>query len=114
MAAGLIGMEIGSACAGLFADRFGRRMVVIASVFVFGVATGSIDFAPDLLTVAALRFIAGLGIGCASPNPRGNCDDRLRSAWRHAGGSLRGHGSSDLRLARSLFHRWRISGRAGL
>lgn len=68
VAAGLLGMGIGSACAGLFADRFGRRMVVIASVFVFGVATGSIGLAPDVLTVAALRFIAGLGIGGALPS----------------------------------------------
>src|SRR4051795_7694904 len=34
VAAGLLGMAVGSCCAGLFADRFGRRMVVIASVFL--------------------------------------------------------------------------------
>ena len=68
VAAGLVGMGIGSACAGLFADRFGRRMAVIASVFVFGAATSAIGFAPDVLAVAALRFIAGLGIGGALPS----------------------------------------------
>lgn len=68
VAAGLIGMGIGSACAGLFADRFGRRMAVIASVFVFGTATCAIGLAPDVLTVAILRFIAGLGIGGALPS----------------------------------------------
>jgi MFS transporter, AAHS family, 4-hydroxybenzoate transporter len=68
VAAGLIGMGIGSACAGLFADRFGRRWAVIASVFVFGTATCAIGLAPDLLTIAALRFIAGLGIGGALPS----------------------------------------------
>ena len=57
VAAGLIGMGIGSACAGLFADRFGRRMAVIASVFVFGSATCAIGLAPDALTVALLRFV---------------------------------------------------------
>ena len=67
VAAGLLGMAIGSACAGLFADRFGRRMAVIASVFLFGAATCSIGFAPDVLTIAALRFVAGLGIGGALP-----------------------------------------------
>lgn len=66
--AGLIGMGIGSACAGLFADRFGRRMAVIASVFVFGAATCAIGLAPDVLAVAALRFVAGLGIGGALPS----------------------------------------------
>ncbi|ACR30004.2 MFS transporter [Burkholderia glumae] len=36
VAAGLVGMGIGSAGAGLLADRSGRRRAVIASVFVFG------------------------------------------------------------------------------
>jgi AAHS family 4-hydroxybenzoate transporter-like MFS transporter len=68
VAAGLFGMAVGSCCAGLFADRFGRRMAVIASVFLFGAATCSIGFAPDVMTIAALRFIAGLGIGGALPS----------------------------------------------
>ena len=68
LAAGLLGMAVGSTCAGLFADRFGRRLAVIASVFLFGAATCSIGFAPDLLTIAALRFVAGLGIGGALPS----------------------------------------------
>ncbi len=68
VAAGLIGMGIGSASAGLFADRFGRRTAIIASVLVFGAATCSIGFAPDVLMVAVLRFVAGLGIGGALPS----------------------------------------------
>lgn len=68
VAAGLFGMAVGSTCAGLFADRFGRRLAVIASVFVFGAATCAIGFAPDVLMIAALRFIAGLGIGGALPS----------------------------------------------
>ncbi len=67
VAAGLIGMAVGSASAGLFADRFGRRWAVIGSVLVFGAATCAIGLAPDLLTIASLRFIAGLGIGGALP-----------------------------------------------
>nr|WP_322065271.1 MFS transporter [Burkholderia ubonensis] len=67
VAAGLIGMGIGSACAGLVADRFGRRGAVIGSVFLFGAATCAIGLAPDVATIAALRFVAGLGIGGALP-----------------------------------------------
>jgi MFS transporter, AAHS family, 4-hydroxybenzoate transporter len=67
VAAGLIGMAIGSVCAGLFADRFGRRWAVIGSVLVFGTATSAIGLAPDLFSIASLRFIAGLGIGGALP-----------------------------------------------
>ena len=68
VAAGLIGMGIGSASAGLFADRFGRRWAVIASVLVFGAATSCIGFAQDIFGLAALRFLAGLGIGGALPS----------------------------------------------
>lgn len=68
VATGLVGMGIGSACAGLVADRIGRRWAVVVSVFVFGSATCAIGLAPDLLTIAVLRFIAGLGIGGALPS----------------------------------------------
>ncbi|MGF6817865.1 AAHS family 4-hydroxybenzoate transporter-like MFS transporter [Paraburkholderia atlantica] len=67
VASGLIGMGIGSAFAGLFADRFGRRWAVIGSVFVFGLATCAISLAPNVAAIATLRFIAGLGIGGALP-----------------------------------------------
>ena len=68
VAAGLIGMGVGSAGAGLVADRIGRRATVIGSVFLFGLATCAIGFAPDLPTIAALRLLAGLGIGGALPS----------------------------------------------
>src|SRR5215212_3979570 len=67
VASGLIGMGIGSACAGLFADHFGRRMAVIGSVLVFSLATCAIGFSQNLWMIAALRFVAGLGIGGALP-----------------------------------------------
>ena len=67
VAMGLLGMAIGSAGAGLFADRFGRRMAIIGSVFLFGIATCAIGFAPDVATISILRFVAGLGIGGALP-----------------------------------------------
>lgn len=68
VASGLIGMGVGSALAGLFADRFGRRWAVIGSVFVFGAATCAISLAPNVAAITALRFIAGLGIGGALPS----------------------------------------------
>jgi AAHS family 4-hydroxybenzoate transporter-like MFS transporter len=68
LAAGLVGMAIGSAGAGLLADRFGRRSAVIGSVFLFGIATCAIGFSQNLMMIAVLRFIAGLGIGGALPS----------------------------------------------
>jgi AAHS family 4-hydroxybenzoate transporter-like MFS transporter len=68
VAAGLVGMGVGSACAGLFAARFGRRWAVIVSVLVFGAATSCIGLAQDNAGIAMLRFVAGLGIGGALPS----------------------------------------------
>ncbi|WP_327372067.1 MFS transporter [Caballeronia arationis] len=42
-------------------------MALIASVLLFGAATCTIGFATNLSGIAALRFIAGLGIGGAMP-----------------------------------------------
>ncbi|MDR8402161.1 MFS transporter [Paraburkholderia sp. USG1] len=67
LAAGLLGMGLGTVVAGVAADRVGRRRTLVACVLVFGMATAAIGFAPDILTVTALRFVAGLGIGGALP-----------------------------------------------
>ena len=67
IATGLIGMAVGMAVAGAIADRIGRRRVLAASVLLFGSATISIGFSPDLWTIILLRFVAGLGIGGALP-----------------------------------------------
>lgn len=67
LVAGLAGMGIGSAGAGLMADRFGRRWAVIASVLLFGVTSSLIGLSPNLLVLGVLRFVAGLGIGGALP-----------------------------------------------
>ncbi len=64
---GLIGMGLGSAFAGYIADRYGRRNAIIGSVILFSLATSAIGFASGLWQIAALRFVAGLGIGGALP-----------------------------------------------
>ncbi|MGO1078541.1 MFS transporter [Inquilinus sp. CA228] len=68
VAAGLVGMAIGSGFAGYVADRLGRRIAIIGSVFVFGAATCAIGLSTDLFMIGALRFVAGLGIGGALPS----------------------------------------------
>jgi AAHS family 4-hydroxybenzoate transporter-like MFS transporter len=68
VAAGLTGMIVGSATAGALADRLGRRVVILGSVLVFSVATMAIGLSNGLAMLAALRFVAGLGIGGALPS----------------------------------------------
>jgi AAHS family 4-hydroxybenzoate transporter-like MFS transporter len=67
VASGLVGMAIGSLSAGILADKLGRKPVLVASVFLFGTSTMLIGFAPDVTTIAMIRFFAGLGIGAALP-----------------------------------------------
>jgi AAHS family 4-hydroxybenzoate transporter-like MFS transporter len=67
VASGLLGMGIGSACAGLVADRFGRRVALVSSVFLFSIATCTVGFSWNPVSIAIFRFFAGLGIGGALP-----------------------------------------------
>lgn len=67
VASGLAGMAIGSLSAGVLADKLGRKPVLIASIFLFGVSTMLIGQANDVPTIALIRFFAGLGIGAALP-----------------------------------------------
>ncbi len=67
VACGLMGMAIGSLSAGVLADRLGRKPVLIASILLFGSSTILIGHAPDVTTIAVIRFFAGLGIGAALP-----------------------------------------------
>lgn len=68
LASGLIGMTIGAAVGGAVGDRFGRKAALIGSVIVFGVLTGLMATANTVTALAALRFLAGLGLGGAIPN----------------------------------------------
>ncbi|VVD89065.1 4-hydroxybenzoate transporter [Pandoraea iniqua] len=63
----LIGMMAGSLLFGPLADRRGRRFVLLASVATFGLATLATLFATNVTELSVLRFIAGAGIGGASP-----------------------------------------------
>lgn len=68
VAAGLFGMAAGSVLGGMIGDRYGRRIALIFSVFLFGATTSVIGLAPNLWTLGVLRFIAGIGIGGTLPS----------------------------------------------
>jgi AAHS family 4-hydroxybenzoate transporter-like MFS transporter len=64
---GLLGMSLGAAAGGYVGDRLGRRVGMIASTVLFGLATCGMAAADSLWKLAALRFLAGLGLGGALP-----------------------------------------------
>jgi AAHS family 4-hydroxybenzoate transporter-like MFS transporter len=68
LAAGMVGMMIGGALAGLAGDRVGRKVALLGSVALFGALTLAAAFASGLWIFGGLRFIAGVGLGGALPN----------------------------------------------
>jgi MFS transporter, AAHS family, 4-hydroxybenzoate transporter len=68
LAAGLVGMMIGGAVAGLVGDRVGRKTALVGSVLIFGFATALVSVASGVTSLGLMRFLAGLGLGGALPN----------------------------------------------
>jgi AAHS family 4-hydroxybenzoate transporter-like MFS transporter len=65
---GYLGMMVGGAVAGVAGDRFGRRGSLLGSMLLFGAATLAVSTAGSVGALAALRFVAGIGLGGAVPN----------------------------------------------
>jgi AAHS family 4-hydroxybenzoate transporter-like MFS transporter len=68
LSAALFGLAAGALLSGPIADRIGRKMMLIASVTIFGIGCLCSAFSPDLMTLTILRFITGIGLGAAMPN----------------------------------------------
>jgi MFS transporter, AAHS family, 4-hydroxybenzoate transporter len=66
--AGLFGLLLGSLICGPAADRFGRRVVMIAATGWFALCAVVTPFAPSLDHLFVLRLLTGLGLGGALPN----------------------------------------------
>ena len=59
----LIASAAGGILFGLFADRFGRRAALIASIFVYSIFTAACGFCRGFGDLAVLRLGVGLGMG---------------------------------------------------
>ncbi|MEM9013138.1 MAG: multidrug effflux MFS transporter [Pseudomonadota bacterium] len=57
----LIGFGLGQLVAGLLADRFGRRLVLLPGLVVYAVAGLVTALAPDLTVLLVARFVQGVG-----------------------------------------------------
>lgn len=68
LSAALFGLAAGALVAGPLADRFGRKLILINSVFFFGVWTLVTAFATTVDQLILFRFLTGLGLGAAAPS----------------------------------------------
>ena len=67
LAAGNIGLLLGSLIAGLLGDRFGRKPVMIACVSAFGILSLVSAFVASPTQLAMVRLPTGLGLGGGIP-----------------------------------------------
>src|SRR5437868_962998 len=65
---GTLGLFVGALVGGRLADAYGRRNVLIASVFFFGLFSLLTPLASDMNSLSTLRVLTGLGLGGAFPN----------------------------------------------
>ena len=68
MSAALIGMVIGALGSGPLADRYGRKVVLVTSVFLFGAFSLASSFCTNIEQLVALRLLTGIGLGAVMPN----------------------------------------------
>jgi AAHS family 4-hydroxybenzoate transporter-like MFS transporter len=66
--ASLFGLMLGALVSGPLADRVGRKAVVTASVFAFGLFSILTAGAGSVGQLVAMRFLTGLGLGGSMPN----------------------------------------------
>lgn len=60
-------MAVGAMSLGLLGDRLGRRPTILGAVLLFACATLATAFAQNVTQIVSLRFLAGLGMGGATP-----------------------------------------------
>ena len=63
-----IGTAIGAVIFGLYADRFGKKNVIVFTIFLFSLFTLLSGFATSPLFFIVCRIMAGLGFGGVMPN----------------------------------------------
>lgn len=80
--AGLIGMMLGALALGPVADRWGRKIAIVASVALIGAFSIATAYATSVEQLLALRFLTGLGLGGAMPNVIALCAEYTPARWR--------------------------------
>lgn len=67
--AGYVGMFFGAIGCGFLADLVGRKKALLFTIVISSIFTGLCAVAWDVPSMAVLRFLAGMGLGGALPQP---------------------------------------------
>lgn len=67
LSSSLLGAMVGAMTFGPLGDRFGRKRGLVAAACVFGVFTVATAYVTSLPALLGVRFLAGLGLGGATP-----------------------------------------------
>lgn len=65
--AGMYGMMFGALFFGMLSDVIGRKKVIIIGIFIYSVFNGVVALVDSYAVFAAVRFIAGMGMGALTP-----------------------------------------------
>ena len=88
LSAALFGLAGGALTSGPLSDLFGRKKILILSVFLFALASCVSAFSSDLWALTIFRFVTGIGLGAAMPNAvtlmSEYCADRQRAMITNA------------------------------
>jgi MFS transporter, AAHS family, 3-hydroxyphenylpropionic acid transporter len=80
--ASIIGLLPGAFLGGYFADRIGRKKVLIAAVVLFGIFSLWTAYVSSLSGLLTARFLTGLGLGAALPNLIALCAEAVEERQR--------------------------------
>ena len=68
LSAVLLGLGVGALLIGPLGDRFGRRMLIVSSLIMIGVATVGTGFSASITDFTLWRFLTGVALGACLPN----------------------------------------------
>lgn len=80
----LAGLAVGGLVIAPWADRLGRKVVLVAAVVIFGVFTLAIITADTVTILLVYRFLTGLGLGAAVPCAISFASELVRARRRAA------------------------------
>jgi MFS transporter, SP family, arabinose:H+ symporter len=78
----LIGCALGALAAGKLADRFGRRLTLMACAVLFGISGVGAGLADTLDTFVFYRLVGGIGVGAAAIVSPLYISETAPAAWR--------------------------------